>query len=110
VGVYPSNPTKFKVVLNTTDPSNWTGEYYVDGVHVRGPLLVTDIDINRVGIIRRGDVHGSVANFKLEAVPEPSTILLAITSAAIVVHQTRRRRSPPPLPSRPILSAAAPSF
>ncbi len=89
-GSYDVTGTALKVVLDT-QPDTWTAEWFLDGSSLRGP---TDISptINYVGFGRCGTATGSVDNFELTVIPEPSTLVLLGISALALLLVLRRRR------------------
>ena len=62
-----------KVVLDTQ--AVWTAEWFFEGSSIRGPVaLASNPTINHVGFGKYEDAQGSVDNFLLEALYDPSEI------------------------------------
>jgi hypothetical protein len=88
-----ASPTPVKIVLDTTNPTNWSAQWYLNGdlvrTHAYGIALT---DIAYVTLSSQGDVSGSAANFLLTVVPEPGSLgLLTLGLAAICRWPGRRR-------------------
>jgi hypothetical protein len=86
-----------RIVLDTTGGTgNWTATWYArrpaDGSYteVRSSTILTTEDIDSVGFaVSSTGVSGAIERFALNAVPEPSALLLG---GLVLVGLLRRRR------------------
>lgn len=80
-----------KIHLDTTD-TLWTAEWFVNGESVRAPVsFAFNPLITHVGFGRFEDVAGTLDNFTLAVIPEPSAAAL-FGATTLVVAMVRRRR------------------
>jgi len=84
-------PVEFTIELDTTAAS-WTAEWYEDGNSLRTHTFGTNPTITHVGFGGLTTVTGSVSDFSLEVVPEPSTFALSALGLLGLLAWGRRTR------------------
>jgi len=94
VGSAPAGPLNLEIVLNTQS-AQWTVDYFVGGAVTPASSLTygTNPTITQVGFGAFRQAIGTVDNFSLTVVPEPTSIFLVFCSAmALGLIRTRRGR------------------
>jgi hypothetical protein len=85
-----SGPVNVSVTLNTMG-TNWATSFAVNGNVIRSATFATNPTITNV-VFGTNNVAGSVNNFVLTAVPEPSTYgLLGLAGLAFLLVSRRRK-------------------
>ena len=93
VGSYAAGAHLYSITLNTTalNSANWTVSYSVDGTQVIAPTaLGYTPTINYVGFGSGDATGGTIDNFSLTVVPEPSTYALVVGGIATLLLSRRR--------------------
>ena len=81
-----------KVVLNT-QPTLWTVEWFADNTSLRGPVaFASNPTITHVGFGAFQNTTGTVDDFTLVVVPEPTSWLIAASAGVVSLIAYRRRR------------------
>ncbi len=88
----PSGVVNLQLVLNTTG-SQWTAGWFINGVSVRSETYVTNPTINYVGFGKIDNVSGTIDNFSLTQIPEPSTYAMIAGIGALGLVWYRRKRA-----------------
>ena len=93
VGSYAAGAHLYSITLDTTalNSANWTVSYSVDGTQVIAPTaLGYNPTINYVGFGSNDATGGTIDNFSLTVVPEPSTYALVVGGIATLLLSRRR--------------------
>jgi hypothetical protein len=82
----------YSITLDTTDldPANWTASYSVDGTQVIAPTALGYNPVIEYVGFGADATGGTISNFSLTAVPEPSTYALVLGSIATLLLIRRR--------------------
>ena len=79
-----------KILLDTT-PTLWTVDWKLNDVSVRTATFTTNPTIESVGFGAWSNALGTVDNFQLETIPEPSSAGLAVLAASGLLLRRNRR-------------------
>lgn len=85
-----SGPINYSIVLDTTNATNWTAQWLVNGSEVRAATSIGTPMINYVGLGRVGGAAVEFNSFELTVIPEPSTMALLGLGGMVLL---RRRRA-----------------
>ena len=84
-------PITFKIVLDTTE-TQWKSKFYVGDFYVswKDQTFTTNPTISTVGFGTQENTGGTISNFSLNVVPEPSTYFLMSGGIAMLLLNRRR--------------------
>lgn len=87
--IFADGPQNLKIVLDTTT-ALWTVDFFRNDVHLREFTYGTNPTINHVGFSKFDDASGTVDNFSLTVIPEPSAALLGGLGMLALLRRRRR--------------------
>ena len=86
-----TGPISLSIVLDTTNATDWTAQWSVDGNIVRVAESIGTRTIKYVGLGRSNGVEADFSSFELTSIPEPSSYALLAGCFGLTWVMLRRR-------------------